>query len=109
MKFLAIAVDYDGTIAKNDVLDSKVREAITALRAQNIVVLIVTGRIMEDLRRVAGDLHFVDGVVAENGAVVEFTGSGYVKALGSPPPANFLDALRSEGISSKAGSMHRRN
>jgi hydroxymethylpyrimidine pyrophosphatase-like HAD family hydrolase len=103
MKFLAIALDYDGTIAKDDVLDSKVREAIAELRAQNIVVLIVTGRIMEDLRRVAGDLHFVDGVVAENGAVIEFTDSGYSKVIGTPPPANFLDALRREGCLFKAG------
>ena len=83
MRFLTIALDYDGTIARNDQLDSRVREAIAELRAQNIVVLIVTGRILEDLRRVAGDLHFVDGVVAENGAVLEFTDSGYSRVLGT--------------------------
>ena len=103
MKFLTIALDYDGTIARNDQLDSRVREAIAELRAQNIVVLIVTGRILEDLRRVAGDLHFVDGVVAENGAVIEFTDSGYSRVLGPPPPANLLEALGREGISFKAG------
>ena len=103
MKLLAIALDYDGTIAKDNKLDDRVRDAIGLLRAKNIVVLIVTGRIMEDLRRVAGDLHFVDGVVAENGAVVEFTDSGYSKVLGSPPPARFLEAMRAEGISFQAG------
>ncbi len=103
MRFLTIALDYDRTIARNDQLDSRVREAIAELRAQNIVVLIVTGRILEDLRRVAGDLHFVDGVVAENGAVIEFTDSSYSRALGPPPPANLLEALGREGISFKAG------
>jgi hypothetical protein len=103
MKFLALALDYDGTIASNGVLDSSVREAIAELRGQNIVVLIVTGRIMADLRRVAGDLHFVDAVVAENGAVIEFTDSGYSKDLGHPPPESFLQALRSEGISFSVG------
>ena len=103
MKLLAIALDYDGTIAKDNTLDDRVRAAIGELRAKNIVVLIVTGRILEDLRRVAGDLHFVDGVVAENGAVIEFTASGYSKVMGSPPPARFLEALRAEGIVFQAG------
>jgi hypothetical protein len=103
MKLLTIALDYDGTIAKDNRLDDRVRAAIGELRAKNIVILIVTGRILEDLRRVAGDLHFVDGVVAENGAVVEFTASGYSKVMGSPPPARFLEALRAEGIAFKGG------
>ena len=103
MKLLTIALDYDGTIAKNNTLDDRVRAAIGELRAKNIVVLIVTGRILEDLRRVAGDLHFVDGVVAENGAVIEFTASGYSKVMGNPPPARFLEAMRAEGIAFQAG------
>ncbi len=44
---------------------------------RGITVLLVTGRILDELRRVAGDLHFVDGVVAENGAVVHFPDSGH--------------------------------
>jgi len=63
-----IALDYDGTIAQNDVLDPSVRAAIAAAREQGLVVLLVTGRILDELRRVAGELHFVDGVIAENGA-----------------------------------------
>jgi len=103
MKFLAIALDYDGTIASHDVLDAGVRRAIGELRAKDIIVLIVTGRIMSELRRVAGDLHFVDGVVAENGAVVEFTDSGYSRAFAPAPPAVFIDALRKEGIPFNVG------
>ena len=103
MKLLTIAMDYDGTIARDGVLDGQVRKAIAELRAQNIVVIIVTGRIIDDLRKVAGDLHFVDAVVAENGAVIEFTDSGYSKVIGNPPPPSFLDALNREGIPHQAG------
>jgi len=39
MKFIAVALDYDGTIAYHDSLDNRVREAIAQLRAKNIVVL----------------------------------------------------------------------
>jgi len=33
MKFLVLALDFDGTIARNDVLDPEVRQAIAELRA----------------------------------------------------------------------------
>ena len=98
MKFSALALDFDGTIARDEVLDPGVREAIAEVRAQGIVVAIVTGRIVDDLRRAAGDLHFVDAVVGENGAVIEFPDSGYSAAVGLPPPPALLDALRREGI-----------
>ena len=65
VKLSVIALDYDGTIAQRDVLEQAAREAIAAARARGIVVLLVTGRILDELRRVAGDLHFVDGVIAE--------------------------------------------
>ncbi len=103
MKLSTLALDFDGTIARNDVLDPGVRQAIAEVRAQGIVVILVTGRILEDLRRVAGALHFVDAVVAENGAVIDFPDSGYSRALGQPPPAALLGELRREGIAFAAG------
>lgn len=105
MKFLVLALDYDGTIARNDVLDPTVRQAIGELRAQNIAVILVTGRILDDLRRVAGDLHFADAVIAENGAVIEFPDSGHSTIIGEPPPQEFLDALRRDGIAFDAGRV----
>jgi hydroxymethylpyrimidine pyrophosphatase-like HAD family hydrolase len=105
LKFSVLALDYDGTIAKDGVLDPAVREAIGELRAKGIVVLIVTGRILDELRRVAGDLHFVDGIVAENGAVIDFPASGYSAVVANPAPQNFLEELRRRGISFAAGQV----
>ena len=85
MKLSAIALDYDGTIGGDNGVDPEIRQAIADVRAHGLTVLLVTGRIMDDLRRVAGDLHFVDVVVAENGAVVEFPATGYTASLGLPP------------------------
>jgi len=103
MKFLVLALDFDGTIAQQDVLDPEVRKAISELRRRGIVVIIVTGRIISDLRRVCGDLHFVDAVVAENGAFIEFPDSGYSMSLAASAPAALLKELRNCGIVHSVG------
>ena len=97
MKFCVLALDYDGTIARDGVLSPDVKRAIAEARAHGIVVLIVTGRVLSDLRRVAGGLDFVDGVVAENGAIVAFP-NGQTRVVGQPPPQLFLDELRRRGV-----------
>jgi hydroxymethylpyrimidine pyrophosphatase-like HAD family hydrolase len=103
MKLAAVALDYDGTITTGDRPDQSVREAIAALRASGIFVLIVTGRTLSELSRVAVDLHFVDGVVAENGAVVCFPESGHSSLLAPSIPAAFLSELARRGIPFQAG------
>jgi hydroxymethylpyrimidine pyrophosphatase-like HAD family hydrolase len=98
VKLSVIALDYDGTVARNDVLDPTVRQAIAAARTSGLTVLLVTGRILEDLRRVAGDLHFVDGVIAENGAIVHFPDGGHTSTLAAPVPEGFVAELRRRSI-----------
>jgi len=103
MRFTVLALDYDGTIARNDVLDPDVRKAIADARERGITVVIVTGRILDDLRRVAGDLGFVDAVVAENGAVVAFPEAGRSMTLAAPAPQLLVDDLRRRGLSIEVG------
>jgi hypothetical protein len=103
MKLSMIALDYDGTIARDDVLDPAVRSAIAMARSNGIAVALVTGRILSELRRVAGDLHFVDVVVAENGAVVYFPASGHLSVLAPKIPEAFLEELGKRRIPFRAG------
>jgi hydroxymethylpyrimidine pyrophosphatase-like HAD family hydrolase len=103
VKLSVIALDYDGTVARGGVLDPSVRDAIAVARTQGIVVLLVTGRILSELQRVAGDLHFVDGVIAENGAVIHFPDSGRTSALAPLVPQGFVTELRRRGIPFAAG------
>jgi hydroxymethylpyrimidine pyrophosphatase-like HAD family hydrolase len=99
-----IALDYDGTTARNDSMGPVVRAAIAAARARGLTVLLVTGRILDELRRVAGDLGFVDGVVAENGAILHFPGSGHTVTLAPVVPGAFVDELRRRGLPHQAGT-----
>jgi hydroxymethylpyrimidine pyrophosphatase-like HAD family hydrolase len=103
VKLSVIALDYDGTITTDDVPDPSVREAIAAARTAGIVVLLVTGRILHELERVAGPLHFVDGVVAENGAVVHFPDTGHTSTLAPTVPDVFVQELRRRRIPHQVG------
>ena len=103
MKLSVLALDYDGTIARGDVLDPSVRAAIASARTNGIITLLVTGRILSELERVAGPLHFVDGIVAENGAVLYFPDSGHTSVLAPTVPAPFVVELGRRGIPHTAG------
>ena len=102
MKFGVLALDYDGTIARDGVLDPEVRKAIAEVRAHGIAVLLVTGRILSELQQVAGDLHFVDGVVAENGAVLWFP-NGHSRLISNSSSLPLLQELSRRGLQFKAG------
>jgi len=102
MKFGVLALDYDGTIARDGALDPDVKAAIVEARGRGIVVVLVTGRILSDLKHVAGDLEFVDAVVAENGAVLAFP-NRQDRLIGHPPSQVFLDELRLRGIQFEMG------
>ena len=103
MKFGVLALDYDGTIARDGTLEPAVREALLEARARGVVVALVTGRILSDLLRAAGNVDFADAVVAENGAVVAFPPTGRSSVLGPPPPASFLDELSRRGVAYRVG------
>ncbi len=102
MKFTVLALDYDGTIARDGLLDPEVRSAIAEVRSRGIAVVLVTGRILEELRQMTGGLGFVDAVVAENGAVLSFSNENS-RLISHPAPPIFLEELRRRGIEFKAG------
>jgi hydroxymethylpyrimidine pyrophosphatase-like HAD family hydrolase len=84
-------------------LHPSVRDAIAAARQRGITVLLVTGRILSELERVAGSLHVVDAVVAENGAVLHFPPTGRTTLLSPPMPERFIREIQRRGIPFQAG------
>jgi hydroxymethylpyrimidine pyrophosphatase-like HAD family hydrolase len=103
MKFKVLALDYDGTIAHEGAFHPDVHDAIASVRVRGIKVIIVTGRILRELERVAGHLDFVDAIVAENGAVLAFPRSGRSYTLARPPEPSFLRALKRESVEFMTG------
>lgn len=102
MRLRVIATDYDGTIARDGIVHPAVREAIRKARKRGVLVVILTGRILSELRHVAGCLDFVDGVVAENGAVIALP-NGYTTVVGASPPLALIRKLTERGIDFKVG------
>lgn len=103
MKFAALALDYDGTIAIDGAFSPAVRQAIGEARQTGIAVLLATGRRLSDLHEVAGDLTCFDVVVAENGAVLEFPSSGRHVVLAHPPSQAVIQELRRRQVNVVAG------
>ena len=102
MKLSAIAVDYDGTIAKRGRADPSVLDAIQQARSRGVIVVLVTGRILSDLRRVIPQPNLFDAIVAENGAVIAFP-NGTPRRLAYPPSTKLLDDLCRTGIQVQFG------
>ena len=103
MRFKVLALDYDGTIAQKNTLHPEIRIAIDEARREGVVVILVTGQNLKDLRRKAGDLKFIDAVVAENGAVLAFPDKDRLIPLGQPPPPILIEELNRRGIHTVIG------
>jgi hydroxymethylpyrimidine pyrophosphatase-like HAD family hydrolase len=98
MRYAAIALDYDGTIARDGGVPSHVLEGLQRLKASGRKLLLATGRELEDLLGIFPGIVLFDRVVAENGALLYRPESGERKELGEPPPPALVEALRARGI-----------
>jgi hydroxymethylpyrimidine pyrophosphatase-like HAD family hydrolase len=98
VRYLALATDYDGTLAHHGAVDDATWAAVRRLRGSGRKVLLVTGREMDDLRRVCPRLDLFDRVVAENGALLCRPDTREVRPLAEPPPEAFLRELRRRAV-----------
>src|SRR5207302_11348990 len=98
MRFLALATDYDGTLATDGAVDPETVAALRRLAATGRTLILVTGRQLNDLLRVFPEAGLFHAVVAENGAVLYRPGSGEMRVLAPPPPARSAEALRGRGV-----------
>jgi HAD superfamily hydrolase (TIGR01484 family) len=99
-----IACDFDGTGAVNGQPAPELYAVLAEARARGILTLLATGRVLEEVQRLCENAPF-DVIVAENGAIVCFSGVGHIIQLGSLPPERFLDELRATGIPFHTGAV----
>ena len=98
MRYLVLATDYDGTIARHGHVDDAVWAALRRLRQSGRRVVLVTGRELDDLQTVCPNLDLFDRVVAENGALIYQPKTKEVRLLAEAPPPAFVAALKGLGV-----------
>jgi hydroxymethylpyrimidine pyrophosphatase-like HAD family hydrolase len=98
MRYLALATDYDGTLAHDGTVSEGTLRALENLKASGRKLLLVTGRHLPDLQSVFPHVNLFDQVVAENGALLYDPATHSEKVLSEAPPEEFLSALREAGI-----------
>jgi hydroxymethylpyrimidine pyrophosphatase-like HAD family hydrolase len=105
VRYLALAADYDGTLATNGEISQIAIAAIERLRMSGRRVILVTGRRLEDLLMVCRRIDIFDYAVAENGAVIYTPRTRAETLLDDPVPTEFTQRLTSMGVPYDAGRV----
>ncbi|HKB40875.1 MAG TPA: HAD-IIB family hydrolase, partial [Gemmataceae bacterium] len=98
MRYLALAVDYDGTLARDGLVSEATVRALEQVVASGRTLVLVTGRQLEDLLQIFPQVSLFDRVVAENGALLYRPTTREMRALAEPAPAPFVEELRRRGV-----------
>lgn len=99
MRYLALAADYDGTLATDGRVDADTVAALEQLLASGRKLILVTGRQLDELLEIFPQVSLCERVVAENGALLYRPATREHKTLGQAPPQSFVDALRARHVS----------
>jgi hydroxymethylpyrimidine pyrophosphatase-like HAD family hydrolase len=96
---MALATDYDGTLAHDGLVDAPTIAAMEDFKATDRRLILVTGRELPELKESFPKLRLFDRVVAENGALVYDPATEKERLLGPEPSPQFVARLRQMGIS----------
>ncbi len=98
MRYLALACDYDGTLAHAGRVADRTIAALERLHASGRKLILVTGRELPDLLSAFPRTDLFDWVVAENGCLLYRPSTQEKRALGDPPPAKFVLELQKRNV-----------
>ena len=98
MYFLALAADYDGTLAHDGRVSAETLEALKRLKQSGRRLILVTGRRLPSLMRAFPECVLFDRVVAENGGLLYDPEKQEEKVLGPAPSSLLVQALERRGV-----------
>lgn len=98
MRYRVLATDYDGTIAHYGLVPDEVVTSLETLKASGRVLLLVTGRELDELKALFPQHILFDLIVAENGALLYAPDTLEETRLGDPPPPEFVEELARRGV-----------
>ncbi|RVK08936.1 HAD-IIB family hydrolase [Sinorhizobium meliloti] len=98
MYVMALATDYDGTLADYGAVRPETLETLKRLKESGRKLLLVTGRELPDLKSVFPEIDVFDKVVVENGALLYTPETGEERLLAPSPPEAFIERLKEKGV-----------
>jgi hypothetical protein len=98
MRYLALASDYDGTLACDGRVDEETIRAVERLIHSGRRFILVTGRELPDLQSVFPRLDLCERVVGENGALLYNPATREKRTLAVRPSEQFLKDLQGRGV-----------
>jgi hydroxymethylpyrimidine pyrophosphatase-like HAD family hydrolase len=98
MNFLALATDYDGTLARDGRVDDTTIAALEKFLASGRRLILVTGRVLDDLLAVFPRQDLFDWIVAENGALLYCPKTQESHLLTEQVPPGLIERLQSRGV-----------
>ncbi|TAK35772.1 MAG: HAD-IIB family hydrolase [Chloroflexota bacterium] len=98
MRYVALACDYDGTLAAHGKVDDITVAALERLSVSGRKLILVTGRQLHDLLSVFPRPDLFDWIVAENGALLYRPADREMRLLGERPPEEFIRLLRQQKV-----------
>jgi hypothetical protein len=103
MRYTAVALDFDGTIAHDSVVPPHVVDGLRRLKETGRKLVLVTGRELPELIGIFPEIALFDRVVAENGALLYCPETGDKRDLGDPPPQALVKLLLERGVPLSVG------
>jgi HAD superfamily hydrolase (TIGR01484 family) len=98
MRYAALAIDYDGTLATHGRVAPDTLHALEQLAASGRRLVLVTGRELHDLLGIFPEIGVFDRVVAENGALLYTPATRVRRTLAEAPPPAFARELARRGV-----------
>ncbi|PBC11633.1 HAD family hydrolase [Mesorhizobium sp. WSM3859] len=98
MYFMALATDYDGTLAHDGLVTASTISALEKLKKSGRKLILVTGRELPDLKEVFPEISLFDKVVAENGALIYTPASEEERTISPSPSTDLVDRLKKRGV-----------
>jgi hydroxymethylpyrimidine pyrophosphatase-like HAD family hydrolase len=98
MRYLALAADYDGTLAASGRLSVEVESALERLRSSGRRAILVTGRTFEELASDCPRIELFESVVLENGGVLYSPSRRQTTMLCPPASVELSRELERRGV-----------
>ncbi len=94
MKYLALATDFDGTLATDGIVEESTSKSLELWRESGRKLILITGRPLDNLIDHVSIILMFDWVIAENGAVLYQPSTKVEKILAERPSEVFISCLR---------------